>query len=216
MEGEKSGFSGEMTEIRPGKTTGSSQKFGGAEGRLGAAAWACPTDWVWACLGLKGVGLVLNKKGKWACWSWAQSVKKKKKEEQKGRTVASLGVEPETRRVRAGRTTNGTVTNRVDLCHRQLYCGGDCECDVIYVSGPNLLQLLLCVGDQVVNLLVTKSSSCNMDRPQDSGGGRWYFSRKEIEEHSPSRRDGIDLKKETYLRKSYCTFLQDLGMRLKV
>lgn len=47
-------------------------------------------------------------------------------------------------------------------------------------------------------------------------GGRWYFSRKEIEENSPSRRDGIDLKKETYLRKSYCTFLQDLGMRLKV
>ncbi|KAJ7948930.1 Cyclin T1 [Quillaja saponaria] len=47
-------------------------------------------------------------------------------------------------------------------------------------------------------------------------GGRWYFSRKEIEEKSPSRRDGIDLKKEAYLRKSYCTFLQDLGMRLKV
>ncbi|KAE8708831.1 Cyclin-T1-4 [Hibiscus syriacus] len=46
--------------------------------------------------------------------------------------------------------------------------------------------------------------------------GRWYFSRKEIEESSPSRRDGIDLKKETYLRKSYCTFLQDLGVRLKV
>ncbi|KAL9275771.1 Cyclin-T1-5-like protein, partial [Drosera capensis] len=46
--------------------------------------------------------------------------------------------------------------------------------------------------------------------------GFWYFSRKEIEENSPSRRDGIDLKKETYYRKSYCTFLQDLGMRLKV
>ncbi|XP_020580853.1 cyclin-T1-3-like [Phalaenopsis equestris] len=45
---------------------------------------------------------------------------------------------------------------------------------------------------------------------------RWYFSRKEIEENSPSRRDGIDLKKEAYFRKSYCTYLQDLGMRLKV
>ncbi|CAI9755878.1 unnamed protein product [Fraxinus pennsylvanica] len=51
---------------------------------------------------------------------------------------------------------------------------------------------------------------------QEEGGGRWYLSRKEIEENSPSRRDGIDLKKEAYLRKSYCTFLQDLGMRLKV
>lgn len=47
-------------------------------------------------------------------------------------------------------------------------------------------------------------------------GARWYFLRKEIEENSPSRRDGIDLKKETYFRKTYCTFLQDLGMRLKV
>lgn len=52
------------------------------------------------------------------------------------------------------------------------------------------------------------------EKPED--GSRWYFSRKEIEENSPSKQDGIDLKKETYLRKSYCTFLQDLGMRLKV
>ncbi|CAL0310252.1 unnamed protein product [Lupinus luteus] len=52
------------------------------------------------------------------------------------------------------------------------------------------------------------------EKPED--GSRWYFSRKEIEENSPSKDDGIDLKKETYLRKSYCTFLQDLGMRLKV
>ncbi|KAI4306344.1 hypothetical protein L6164_029631 [Bauhinia variegata] len=46
--------------------------------------------------------------------------------------------------------------------------------------------------------------------------GSWYISRKEIEENSPSRKDGIDLKKENFLRKSYCTYLQDLGMRLKV
>ncbi|KAK7279824.1 hypothetical protein RJT34_24882 [Clitoria ternatea] len=51
---------------------------------------------------------------------------------------------------------------------------------------------------------------------QEETLGRWYMSRKEIEENSPSRKDGIDLKKDTYLRKSYCTFLQDLGMRLKV
>uniref|UniRef100_A0A803Q2T9 B-like cyclin n=1 Tax=Cannabis sativa TaxID=3483 RepID=A0A803Q2T9_CANSA len=54
----------------------------------------------------------------------------------------------------------------------------------------------------------------SLEIPDD--GGRWYFSRREIEENSPSRHDGVDLKKETYLRKSYCTFLQDLGMRLKV
>eukprot|EP00262_Sarcandra_glabra_P010865 TRINITY_DN2640_c0_g1_i1.p1 TRINITY_DN2640_c0_g1~~TRINITY_DN2640_c0_g1_i1.p1 ORF type:complete len:614 (+),score=124.13 TRINITY_DN2640_c0_g1_i1:268-2109(+) len=50
----------------------------------------------------------------------------------------------------------------------------------------------------------------------DRSSSNWYLCRKEIEENSPSRRDGIDLKKETYFRKSYCTFLQDLGMRLKV
>ncbi|KAK1607852.1 hypothetical protein QYE76_031525 [Lolium multiflorum] len=56
------------------------------------------------------------------------------------------------------------------------------------------------------------------DRHVEGGqlGASWYFSRKEIEENSLSRRDGIDLKKESYLRKSYCTFLQDFGMRLKV
>jgi hypothetical protein len=46
--------------------------------------------------------------------------------------------------------------------------------------------------------------------------GTCYMSRKEIEENSPSRKDGIDLKKETSLRKSYCTFLKDLGIRLKL
>ncbi|KAL5193149.1 Cyclin-T1-5 [Glycine soja] len=59
------------------------------------------------------------------------------------------------------------------------------------------------------------SGKSSQDKQEESLG-RWYMSRKEIEEHSPSRKDGIDLKKETYLRKSYCTFLQDLGMRLKV
>ncbi|KDP25099.1 hypothetical protein JCGZ_22634 [Jatropha curcas] len=60
----------------------------------------------------------------------------------------------------------------------------------------------------------TNLQKYSQEKPEE--GGRWYFSRKEIEDNSPSRRDGIDLKKETYLRKSYCTFLQDLGMRLKV
>lgn len=44
----------------------------------------------------------------------------------------------------------------------------------------------------------------------------WYFTRQDIEENSPSRKDGIDLRKETYLRKTYCTYLQEFGMKLKV
>lgn len=47
-------------------------------------------------------------------------------------------------------------------------------------------------------------------------GPSWYFSRKEIEENSPSRRDGIDSKKESNLRRLYCTFLKELGMELKM
>ncbi|KAL3684064.1 hypothetical protein R1sor_002086 [Riccia sorocarpa] len=59
------------------------------------------------------------------------------------------------------------------------------------------------------------SMSGKLEEPEHSSSN-WYFSREEIEKRSPSRMDGIDLKKETYFRKSYCTFLQDLGMCLKV
>lgn len=41
-----------------------------------------------------------------------------------------------------------------------------------------------------------------------------FISREEIERCSPSRKDGIDAICETYLRYSYCGFIQDLGMRL--
>ncbi|RDX93136.1 Cyclin-T1-4, partial [Mucuna pruriens] len=47
-------------------------------------------------------------------------------------------------------------------------------------------------------------------------GSEWYFSRKELEENTPSRRDGIDAKKENELRRSYCGFMQALGMRLSL
>ncbi|KAG0561005.1 hypothetical protein KC19_9G029800 [Ceratodon purpureus] len=59
------------------------------------------------------------------------------------------------------------------------------------------------------------AGSGKLEEP-DHSSANWYFSRDEIEKQSPSRLDGIDIKKETYFRKSYCTFLQDLGMRLKV
>ncbi|CAM6101310.1 unnamed protein product [Calypogeia fissa] len=59
------------------------------------------------------------------------------------------------------------------------------------------------------------NGSGKLEEP-DHSSSNWYFARDEIERRSPSRLDGIDLKKETYFRKSYCTFLQDLGMCLKV
>lgn len=55
----------------------------------------------------------------------------------------------------------------------------------------------------------------SLEEPEHSSS-QWYFPRDHIESTSPSRLDGIDSAKESYLRKSYCTFLQDLGMHLKV
>lgn len=45
---------------------------------------------------------------------------------------------------------------------------------------------------------------------------KWYFSKKEIEDSSPSRKDGISLDRESGLRKLYCSFLRELGIKLKV
>ncbi|XVE69834.1 hypothetical protein DITRI_Ditri10aG0023500 [Diplodiscus trichospermus] len=45
---------------------------------------------------------------------------------------------------------------------------------------------------------------------------KWYFSREEIENCSPSRKDGIDFGREEQLRKLYCSYIQELGMKLKV
>lgn len=45
---------------------------------------------------------------------------------------------------------------------------------------------------------------------------KWYFSRQEVEDHSPSRKDGIQYEEESELRKLYCSFLQELGRELNV
>lgn len=47
-------------------------------------------------------------------------------------------------------------------------------------------------------------------------GRSWYFSRQEIEFHSPSRRDGITLSAESKLRSQYCSHIQQIGSKLRV
>lgn len=42
----------------------------------------------------------------------------------------------------------------------------------------------------------------------------WYFSKREIEENSPSRHDGMDAHTETIQRRTYCYFQLRLGLRL--
>ncbi|GMI82542.1 hypothetical protein HRI_001923500 [Hibiscus trionum] len=63
--------------------------------------------------------------------------------------------------------------------------------------------------------LACAASMCLSEQPHSSTR-KWYFSREEIENHSPSRKDGIEFGREEQLRKSYCSFLQELGMKLKV
>ncbi|XP_060187300.1 cyclin-T1-3-like [Lycium barbarum] len=60
------------------------------------------------------------------------------------------------------------------------------------------------------------ASSMHIHEKSESSTQRWYFTTEEIENHSPSTRDGIDYEKESHLRKLYCSFLQELGIELKV
>lgn len=73
-------------------------------------------------------------------------------------------------------------------------------------------------------ILVLEKSSAQRRIAANMGGEiepqtyvrRWYFTKEEIENCSPSRKDGIDSKTESHLRKLYCAFMQDIGMKLNV
>ncbi|KAF0932985.1 hypothetical protein E2562_013632 [Oryza meyeriana var. granulata] len=44
----------------------------------------------------------------------------------------------------------------------------------------------------------------------------WYFTREELEKLSPSRKDGITENMESEIRQLYCSFIQEIGIRLKL
>uniref|UniRef100_A0A0D9VGK4 Cyclin-like domain-containing protein n=1 Tax=Leersia perrieri TaxID=77586 RepID=A0A0D9VGK4_9ORYZ len=44
----------------------------------------------------------------------------------------------------------------------------------------------------------------------------WYFTREELEKLSPSRKDGITESMESEIRQLYCSFIRDVGIRLKL
>lgn len=43
-----------------------------------------------------------------------------------------------------------------------------------------------------------------------------YFTRAELEQNSPSRKDGIDAADEAKLRRTYVTFIKQLVKELKL
>uniref|UniRef100_A0A7C9E0Q7 Cyclin-like domain-containing protein n=1 Tax=Opuntia streptacantha TaxID=393608 RepID=A0A7C9E0Q7_OPUST len=71
--------------------------------------------------------------------------------------------------------------------------------------------------------MAVNSSHHGLDAPSEDlsanlqhSARSWYFTKDEIDNGSPSRKDGIDRVRESSLRKSYCSFLKDLGMKLRV
>ncbi|THU68110.1 hypothetical protein C4D60_Mb08t00440 [Musa balbisiana] len=60
------------------------------------------------------------------------------------------------------------------------------------------------------------SAAQNHAPVRSEGENAAFVSRDEIERCSPSRKDGIDPLLETQLRYSYCSYLQNLGMRLEL
>ncbi|KAL8148598.1 cyclin-T1-4-like [Apium graveolens] len=71
-------------------------------------------------------------------------------------------------------------------------------------------------GDPSLDKFARHLANIQDSEDLDCYARRWYFSKQEIEESSPSRKDGIGEKEESYFRKLYCSFLQELGMELKV
>ncbi|MCD9638145.1 hypothetical protein HAX54_021917 [Datura stramonium] len=64
--------------------------------------------------------------------------------------------------------------------------------------------------------LARVASGMHIREKSESSMQRWYFTTEEMEDHSPSRRDGIDYEKESHIRILYYFFLQVLGIELKV
>uniref|UniRef100_A0A5B7A4F9 Cyclin-like domain-containing protein n=1 Tax=Davidia involucrata TaxID=16924 RepID=A0A5B7A4F9_DAVIN len=71
-------------------------------------------------------------------------------------------------------------------------------------------------GNCSQHVIARDTSSIYIPEELQSWTRKWYFSRQEVEDHSPSKKDGIDHERESQFRKLYCSFLQELGMELKV
>ncbi|XP_042050460.1 cyclin-T1-4-like [Salvia splendens] len=101
-----------------------------------------------------------------------------------------------------------------------VYCADPCKPSKYYNACAD--AQLVCKTSAVVT--ETRSGGANVNALSTSKRDRLKFeeeeeevvfmSRDDIEKSSPSRKDGIDQLHETYLRYSYCSFLQNVGARL--
>lgn len=124
---------------------------------------------------------------------------------------------PFVRRFEDGVCNTGGINNYPNFTGRteESYCNG------MSFKGSSILsrrpeEKLSDVVNSTSGNMLTRSNEFITGVGNNSDAFDHYLSREEIEKCSPSRRDGIDLQKETYYRYSYCTFLQTLGMQMQL
>nr|PNR60368.1 hypothetical protein PHYPA_003161 [Physcomitrium patens] len=91
-----------------------------------------------------------------------------------------------------------------------------CQGEVYVVEGKRVKACILLLCAMACSLSDMSAQSALVGATFSVNGRLEEPDYSKIEKFSPSRLDGVDLKKETYFRKKYYIFLQDLGMRLKV
>lgn len=102
---------------------------------------------------------------------------------------------------------NGLVY-RADPCKPSKYYNACSAAQLVCKSSAAVAETRS--GGANVNAL----STSKRDRVKFEDEEVGFMSRDDIEKCSPSRKDGIDQLHETYLRYSYCSFLQNVGARL--
>lgn len=98
------------------------------------------------------------------------------------------------------------LVNRADLCKPSKYNNAQ------FVCNNSVAVAVAETSSGGANVCALSTSKRDQSKFEDDEV--IFMSRDEIENCSPSRKDGIDQIHETYLRYSYCSFLQNVGARL--
>ena len=87
----------------------------------------------------------------------------------------------------------------------------------VFVLGNGLVQLCSSVwsSELHISLLLTMQPDTAANKPQRSRAN-FKFQRAVLDAESPSRKDGIPLKKEESIRRMSCAYCQEVGVGLKM
>ncbi|KAL3812659.1 hypothetical protein ACJIZ3_013927 [Penstemon smallii] len=104
-----------------------------------------------------------------------------------------------------------TYENHVGLSEHLPYKYFNAYCSALFDCNNNSTVVTATTADDAGAYAPT---AAKRDRSTFEDDEVVFMSRDEIDRCSPSRKDGIDVLHETHLRYSYCSFLQNLGVRL--